>query len=1035
MPFERYLRADEDDNANIIHDPHYALDYDIHDARFGLPSSSCYGDGRSHYAGLSNQPGGANHHHYPNAVQFQIPQFMLDGPPILAPGGGAEVLPAGLLDSRDSLASSWFANSGFAPFHSVSKQHPSNVIHTDHSTPALSASGGFDGVGYSRDNQEPSGSYSTSDFTSLSSLNANLHQHSFPEQLSQSSLTAYPDHVRPALAQTTPSFPISPHSSFSQQTLVPTAPLSLTAPSALGLPVYSSSGFDLLSILSRVASRPNPTIQLGPVDLSCSFAIADVRRHDSPIVYASPSFYRLTGYSEHEVIGRNCRFLQSPTGHVAKGDVRRFVSPDAVAYMRKSLSSGKECQISLVNYKKGGQAFINLVTVIPLRGGVYGNPSEADDIVYHVGFQVDLTEQPGRILEKLRDGSYCTTYSTWSPTGIPDGLGACQQLAAAAVGSFMLPPRGSKAAHLMGGAVSKSLKNLIADITFTNAVPISTSTNLSGTVAPDPGGTTASLTAVSTSGSGHPLPATTSSSAVETLSPPSPTTPISPALSLLLLELLPDFLLVLSLKGLFLYVAPSVRLVLGYEPHELVGRNIADVCHPADLVPLMRELKEGSVSTSGVFTGSGPGSGSPCGGIGAGGESGALGTPKPVDLLFRAAPKTPSHPIPPFSLSSDAPPTSTSVSIDTECTLRPYIWLECRGRLHAEPGKGRKAIILSGRARWMPSVRWSTVKCAGGIGISVASPVSGSDSNSRLVDRGQGLKAGSSTEPPEFWALLAPAGTFLVASAGIRDILGWGVGEVIGRSLWGMVADSAPTGATLRAHVEAELARLQEEEVITEAGDPQPIIYSIGPHAAIHIYPPVDLLIYEETPFARSFAKCLPASSRESGVKVDSRNNGDVGNAGLIHPTNGTLFEELDTTRGSSWQYELQQLKFANQRLHEELDALEGATGGCTESVAVTNSGSNGSGAAPAVSTPSSSGFPVSGSSLTPTQAHTPYQSLLQSVSSSGSLSNVHNMTHVQGHQAHPQMNSREVQSMDWLGAHGMTNPLKRTWNSDDRAV
>jgi hypothetical protein len=35
------------------------------------------------------------------------------------------------------------------------------------------------------------------------------------------------------------------------------------------------------------------------------------------------------------------------------------------------------------------------------------------------------------------------------------------------------------------------------------------------------------------------------------------------------------------------------------------------------------------------------------------------------------------------------------------------------------------------------------------------------------------------------------------------------------------------------------------------------------------------------------------------------------------------VFEELETSRASSWQYELQQLKFANQRLAEEADRLE----------------------------------------------------------------------------------------------------------------
>ena len=49
-------------------------------------------------------------------VQFQIPQFMNCGPPTLAHGGGAEVLPLGTFNHTDSLAASWFANNnGFSP--------------------------------------------------------------------------------------------------------------------------------------------------------------------------------------------------------------------------------------------------------------------------------------------------------------------------------------------------------------------------------------------------------------------------------------------------------------------------------------------------------------------------------------------------------------------------------------------------------------------------------------------------------------------------------------------------------------------------------------------------------------------------------------------------------------------------------------------------------------------------------------------------------------------------------------------------------
>jgi PAS domain S-box-containing protein len=94
----------------------------------------------------------------------------------------------------------------------------------------------------------------------------------------------------------------------------------------------------------------------------------DVRRYDHPIIYASPTFYKLTGYSEQEVLGKNCRFLQSPEGHLERGAERKFTSPEAVQHLSKSLSAKKECQASLINYRKGGHAFINLVTVIPVSG-------------------------------------------------------------------------------------------------------------------------------------------------------------------------------------------------------------------------------------------------------------------------------------------------------------------------------------------------------------------------------------------------------------------------------------------------------------------------------------------------------------------------------------------------------------------------------------------------------------------------------------------------------------------------------------------
>lgn len=74
--------------------------------------------------------------------------------------------------------------------------------------------------------------------------------------------------------------------------------------------LYSSTGFDILGILTRVLAQPNARSLLGPVDFSCSFIVVDVTKDDNPIAFASPTFSILTGYDNKDIVGRNCRFLQ-----------------------------------------------------------------------------------------------------------------------------------------------------------------------------------------------------------------------------------------------------------------------------------------------------------------------------------------------------------------------------------------------------------------------------------------------------------------------------------------------------------------------------------------------------------------------------------------------------------------------------------------------------------------------------------------------------------------------------------------------------
>jgi PAS domain S-box-containing protein len=86
------------------------------------------------------------------------------------------------------------------------------------------------------------------------------------------------------------------------------------------------------------------------------FVLSDPKLPDNPIVFATPGFYKLTGYTSKEVLGRNCRFLQGPGT-----DTR------AVDVIRKAVASGSDATVCLLNYKADGTPFWNQFFIGALR--------------------------------------------------------------------------------------------------------------------------------------------------------------------------------------------------------------------------------------------------------------------------------------------------------------------------------------------------------------------------------------------------------------------------------------------------------------------------------------------------------------------------------------------------------------------------------------------------------------------------------------------------------------------------------------------
>ncbi|KAF8055729.1 PHOT2 [Scenedesmus sp. PABB004] len=118
---------------------------------------------------------------------------------------------------------------------------------------------------------------------------------------------------------------------------------------------------------------------LGSFDFA--FTVSDCGAPDMPIVFASASFYSLTGYAPGEVLGRNCRFLQGPDTERRK-----------VMEIRDALREDRCCQVCLTNYRKDGSKFLNQFFLAPIKDG-------QGIVTHYVGIQTDVSRVAGRLAE------------------------------------------------------------------------------------------------------------------------------------------------------------------------------------------------------------------------------------------------------------------------------------------------------------------------------------------------------------------------------------------------------------------------------------------------------------------------------------------------------------------------------------------------------------------------------------------------------------------------------------------------------------
>jgi PAS domain S-box-containing protein len=508
----------------------------------------------------------------------------------------------------------------------------------------------------------------------------------------------------------------------------------------------------------------------------------------------------MTAYTKFEIKGQNCRFLQSPDGKVEAGLPRKYCDDESVLYLKNCVNTNKEAQISLINYRKGGQPFMNLLTMIPIC-------DDNGECFQFVGFQVDLVENPLSISSRNPDGTYAMNYQR------PSNL----------ISYHLNPP---DPATLMTNGQS-----IPRDEVSTILTTLGTSENdLSKRM-----------------------------------------------IDKMILENSDDVIHVLSLKGLFLYLSPSCGKVLEYEPAELVGMALSAVCHPSDIVPVTRELKETQSGGS-------------------------------VTVVYRVRRKQSG-----------------------------YVWFESHGCLHTEQGKGRKCIILVGRTRPVYTLSKHIVSTAGGIG------------------------------DHEMWSKMSTTGMFLYISDHVKGLLDKHADELVGTSIQAIMRPDSKDefNRMLTIVLTGEKAELRHE-VINRRGQVLQAHTWLYPGDASPGQKPTFVIAQTRLiKYNRTAVRPGPSLERQrtessTGTVASGRGSQAVVSQGGATPHSttsaalnekyqpstsvvisraGTLatplgeqneslaaeenaFDELKTTRSSSWQYELRQLERRNRALVEEVQQL-----------------------------------------------------------------------------------------------------------------
>ncbi|KAI1875804.1 uncharacterized protein JN550_002090 [Neoarthrinium moseri] len=305
--------------------------------------------------------------------------------------------------------------------------------------------------------------------------------------------------------------------------------------------------FDIFRALHKLAVRPNQQIALDAIHMSRPFVVTDVSGLDEAVIFVSDSWLTLTGYDREDILGKNCRILQSPPGKVSPGRPSEFNMGASAYELKQKIRTGQEIQHVILNYKKTGEVFMNMLTIIPISW-------DTPDIRFIFGFPTDMSL--ASLPANFRLDAHTMNVMARN-LDLPDSVDAMiTQLS----GHYRMQPSNSQVKQDNPNRGENSQKPHFRSPTEQNQ-------RISQLLS-------------------HLMSDSDFMSHVDT-----------DEWNSMLLENTGGLVQVLSPKGTIVFISSSSHRLLGYRPDELLGTCIESICHPSDAVAALRGLKSSSADS------------------------------------------------------------------------------------------------------------------------------------------------------------------------------------------------------------------------------------------------------------------------------------------------------------------------------------------------------------------------------------------------------------------------------------------------------